>query len=248
MRTRAFWLLSLGHASGLLTVGAISVHLFVHVTDEFGVSPATAARLITLLTGMLVVGMLIGGVFGDRVNKRVIIVSAMFGHMTAMLLLAWSASFWLVTIGVAVQGVAWGARGPLTSALRADYFGPRLVRADPGLLLADRDDGDDDRAAGRRHRVRRPGDVHAGIPAAGVDVGARFALLPLRDAPDAARLGVAGGSEASGPRTPRAIVQARIRAFRVALSLRRFGEESRPFAVPLTGAAQAIDPDADASS
>ena len=124
MRTRAFWLLSLGHASGLLTVGAISVHLFVHVTDEFGVSPATAARLITLLTGMLVVGMLIGGVFGDRINKRVIIVSAMFGHMTAMLLLAWSASFWLVTIGVAVQGVAWGARGPLTSALRADYFGP----------------------------------------------------------------------------------------------------------------------------
>ena len=124
MRTRAFWLLSLGHASGLLTVGAISVHLFVYVTGEFGVSSATAARLITLLTAMLVVGMLIGGVFGDRINKRVIIVSAMFGHMSAMLLLAWSPSFWLVTLAVALQGVAWGARGPLTSALRADYFGP----------------------------------------------------------------------------------------------------------------------------
>ena len=124
MRTRAFWLLSLGHASGLLTVGAISVHLFVYVTGEFGVSSATAARLITLLTAMLVVGMLIGGVFGDRTNKRVIIVSAMFGHMTAMLLLAWSPSFWLVTLAVAIQGMAWGARGPLTSALRADYFGP----------------------------------------------------------------------------------------------------------------------------
>ena len=124
MRTRAFWLLSLGHASGLLTVGAISVHLFVYVTDEFGVSSAAAARLITLLTAMLVVGMMIGGVFGDRMNKRIIIVSAMFGHMTAMLLLAWSSSFWLVTVAVAIQGVGWGARGPLTSALRADYFGP----------------------------------------------------------------------------------------------------------------------------
>ena len=124
MRTRAFWLLSLGHASGLLTVGAISVHLFVYVTDEFGVSSAAAARLITLLTAMLVVGMMIGGVFGDRMNKRIIIVSAMFGHMTAMLLLAWSPSFWLVTVAVAIQGVGWGARGPLTSALRADYFGP----------------------------------------------------------------------------------------------------------------------------
>lgn len=124
MRTRAFWLLSLGHASGLLTVGAVSVHLFVYVTGDFGVSSATAARLIALLTAMLVVGMLIGGVFGDRMNKRIIIVSAMFGHMTAMLLFAWSPSFWLVTVAVAVQGTAWGARGPLTSALRADYFGP----------------------------------------------------------------------------------------------------------------------------
>lgn len=124
MRTRAFWLLSLGHASGLLTVGAVSVHLFVYVTGDFGESSATAARLITLLTAMLVVGMLIGAVFGDRMNKRVIIVSAMFGHMTAMLLLAWSPSFWLLAVGVAVQGTAWGARGPLTSALRADYFGP----------------------------------------------------------------------------------------------------------------------------
>ncbi len=124
MRTRAFWLLSLGHASGLVTVGAISVHLFVYVTGDFGESPATAARLIALLTAMLVVGMLIGGVFGDRMNKRIIIVSAMFGHMTAMVLLAWSPSFWLLTAGVAVQGTAWGARGPLTSALRADYFGP----------------------------------------------------------------------------------------------------------------------------
>jgi len=124
MRTRAFWLLSLGHASGLVTVGAVSVHLFVYVTGDFGESSATAARLIALLTAMLVVGMLIGGVFGDRMNKRIIIVSAMFGHMTGMLLLAWSPSFWVLTVAVAVQGTAWGARGPLTSALRADYFGP----------------------------------------------------------------------------------------------------------------------------
>ena len=29
-----------------------------------------------------------------------------------------------MTVAVAIQGVGWGARGPLTSALRADYFGP----------------------------------------------------------------------------------------------------------------------------
>ena len=124
IRTRAFWLISFGHAAGLLTVGAVSVHLFVHVTDELDVSTATAAWLIALMTGMLVVGMLLGGVLGDRINKRVILVAAMFGHALAMLLLAVASTLWLVTIAVALQGLSWGSRGPLTQALRAEYFGP----------------------------------------------------------------------------------------------------------------------------
>ena len=124
VRTRAFWLISLGHAAGLLTVGALSVHLFVHATDSLGVPPSGAAQLIALMTAMLVAGMLLGGALGDRTgDKRLIIVPAMLGHMTAMLLLAWSASLWLVTFAVALQGLAWGCRGPLTSALRAEYFG-----------------------------------------------------------------------------------------------------------------------------
>ena len=92
MRTRAFWLISLGHAAGLLTVGAISVHLFVHVTEELDISSGGAARLISLMTAMLVTGMLIGGALGDRIDKRVILVFAMLGHAGAMLLLRWRRS------------------------------------------------------------------------------------------------------------------------------------------------------------
>lgn len=124
LQTRAFWLLSLGHAAGLLTVGACSVHLFVHVTDELDISSAIAARMIVLMTSMLVVGMLLGGALGDRMNKRVILVAAMLGHMTAMLLLAVASVLWLMTLAVALQGLSWGSRGPLTQALRAEYFGP----------------------------------------------------------------------------------------------------------------------------
>ena len=125
MRTRAFWLISLGHAAGLLTVGAISVHLFVHVTEELDISSGGAARLISLMTAMLVTGMLIGGALGDRIDKRVILVFAMLGHAGAMLLLAVASQLWLVTIAVALQGLSWGSRGPLMQALRADYFGPQ---------------------------------------------------------------------------------------------------------------------------
>jgi MFS family permease len=123
MRTRAFWLLSIGHGAGLMTVGAMLVHFVPHVTDELGVSLGTAARMVSLMTAMLVVGMLSAGWLGDRIDKRLIIVAAMLLHFAAMVLLAVASVLLLLALAAALQGLAWGARGPLTQALRADYFG-----------------------------------------------------------------------------------------------------------------------------
>ena len=123
MRTSAFWYLSLGHASALLVVGAVMVHLVLHVNEQLGYSLATAGLVIAAMTAAQIVGMLLGGVLGDRVEKRVILVVAMLAHAVALLVLAWSSSLWLVFVFAALHGAAWGARGPLTQALRADYFG-----------------------------------------------------------------------------------------------------------------------------
>ena len=123
MRTRTFWLLSLGHAAGLMTVGAMLVHFVPHVTDQLGVSLGVAARMVTLQTAMLVIGMVAAGWLGDRIDKRAIIIGAMCLHLAAMLLLAAASALALLALAAALQGLAWGARGPLTQALRADYFG-----------------------------------------------------------------------------------------------------------------------------
>ena len=123
MRTRAFWLLSLGHAAGLMTVGAMLVHFVSHVTEELEISLGAAARMSTLMTVLLVIGMVTAGWLGDRVSKRAIIVAAMGMHVVAMLLIALASSPAVVAFAAALQGAAWGARGPLTQALRADYFG-----------------------------------------------------------------------------------------------------------------------------
>ena len=123
MRTRSFWLLSVGHGAGLMTVGAMLVHFVPHVTEELDISLGTAAQMVTLMTAMLVIGMVLSGWLGDRIDKRTIIVVAMLLHLTAMLLLAVASEVLLVALAAALQGVAWGARGPLTQALRADYFG-----------------------------------------------------------------------------------------------------------------------------
>ena len=60
---------------------------------------------------------------GDRWSKRGIVVVCMVMHSAAILLLAYATAFWMVAAFAALHGVAWGARGPLMAAIRADYFG-----------------------------------------------------------------------------------------------------------------------------
>jgi MFS family permease len=123
LQTRAFWLISFGHASALMVVFAVMSHVAVHLTAGLEFSLALAARLVALMTFMSVLGQLLGGLLGDRLNKRYIAIGAMFGHATGLLLLANARSVaWVVAFAV-IHGLSWGLRGPVMQALRADYFG-----------------------------------------------------------------------------------------------------------------------------
>jgi MFS family permease len=123
MRAPALWYISLGHGSALLVVSAVSVHLIVHVTEQLGYSLQQAAAVVALMTVMQVTGQLGGGWAGDRFNKRAIVVGCMLAHASGLLLLASATAFWAVGAFAVLHGLAWGIRGPLMSAIRADYFG-----------------------------------------------------------------------------------------------------------------------------
>jgi MFS family permease len=123
LRTPAFWFISLGHASALLVVAAVMVHLVSHLEENLGYSVGGAALIVALMTALQVAGMLIGGIIGDRFDKRRIAMVCMGMHMAGLLLVAYAVNL-LMVVGFAVlHGLAWGARGPLMQALRADYFG-----------------------------------------------------------------------------------------------------------------------------
>jgi MFS family permease len=125
LRTPAFWLISLGHGSALLVVGAVSVHVISHMKEDLGYSVGTASLVVTAMTSMQVVGMLIGGTIGDRYEKRLICAVCMLMHMAGMLLITYATGFVMVGAFAALHGLAWGIRGPLMQAIRADYFGRR---------------------------------------------------------------------------------------------------------------------------
>ena len=123
MRTRAFWFISLGHMSALFVVGAVLLHLSLYLTSERDFSLQAASFVGGSLPLMQLGGQIIGGYLGDRIDKRLIATTAMFGHMIGLLLLAHADAVWMIWLFVPFHGLAWGARGPLMQAIRADYFG-----------------------------------------------------------------------------------------------------------------------------
>lgn len=123
MRTPAFWLISLGHSSALLVVSAVMVHMVPHLHESLGYSLTTAGSFVALMTAMQLVGQLSGGYLGDRFDKRAIVVACMVAHSAGLLLLAYASSPTMVIGFALLHGWAWGTRGPLMVAIRADYFG-----------------------------------------------------------------------------------------------------------------------------
>lgn len=123
VRTRAFWMVALGHGSALLVVTAVISHAALYLTEDRGFSAGEAALIAGLVPLFQFLGTGLGGYLGDRINKRIIIMVAMVMHATGLLALTWIESSITIAVFVVFHGLAWGARGPLMQAIRADYFG-----------------------------------------------------------------------------------------------------------------------------
>jgi MFS family permease len=123
LRTPAFWLLAFGHASALLVVGSVIAHLSLFLTTEQGYTLQGASLVVAGIPVAQLAGMVLGGILGDRMSKRVLCAGAMVGHVAGLLLLTFAVGAVMVWAFVVLHGLAWGMRGPLMSAIRADYFG-----------------------------------------------------------------------------------------------------------------------------
>jgi sugar phosphate permease len=123
MRTQGFWFISLGHGAALLIVGAVTVHVSLHLTENLGYTLTQASGFVALMTAMQVAGQVSGGFLGDRFDKRIIATVCMVAHAIALVLLAFAGNAAMVLAFAVLHGWAWGTRGPLMQAIRADYFG-----------------------------------------------------------------------------------------------------------------------------
>ena len=139
LRTRAFWLLAVGHALALLVVTAVNVHAVTHMQEGLGHDVATAGWVIMFMTFCQLLGVGFGFVAGDRFNKRWVAALCMLAHALGLLSLTYAAYgpglAGLLAFSV-FHGVAWGLRGPFMQAIRADYFGRHAIGVIFGLSAA----------------------------------------------------------------------------------------------------------------
>jgi MFS family permease len=76
-------------------------------------------------------GVGMGALIGDRFDKRRLSALCMLGHMAGLLCLTYATGPAMIVAYALLHGVAWGLRGPMMQALRADYFGRSAI----GMIL-----------------------------------------------------------------------------------------------------------------
>ena len=134
IRTRSFWLISVGHAFGVIVITTIMVHLGL-MLDDRGYSLQTISSVVAVYTGVSAVFILIGGYLGDKfpvklvafwfsVLQSVAVVVLVFAHDTGMLFLF-----------AVLLGVGFGGRMPVSTAMRGLYFGRKAFAVIVGISI-----------------------------------------------------------------------------------------------------------------
>ena len=122
IRTRPFWLISLGHAC----VDAVHVTMMVHmgfVLDDQGFSLQLVGLILATFTAVGAVSLVVSGYIGDRMPIRP--TTFVFGTLQSLpiLILLVADNVPVVFLFAVLIGIGWGGRNTLTLAARGLYFG-----------------------------------------------------------------------------------------------------------------------------
>ncbi len=134
VRTKTFWLITMGHACSSIVIVTITVHLGPMLSDQ-GFPLQTIGWVVGAYTGVAAIFTLIGGYVGDRLPIRM----ALFGFSAIQ-----SGAVWVLMVAdtpqmaflfAALMGIGFGGRNPLTTAIRGVYFGRKAFASITGMSM-----------------------------------------------------------------------------------------------------------------
>ena len=133
IRTRNFWLMSLGHACCSSVIVTIMVHLGPMLTDR-GFSLQTVGWVVSVYTSIGIASTVLGGYIGDRVPMRLAIFGFSILQSLAVIVLLLAHSIPMVLLFALLLGAGDG-RSSLTTAIRGVYFGRRAFASIMGMSM-----------------------------------------------------------------------------------------------------------------
>lgn len=131
--SRPFWLLVGGFFFQGMAQSVVVVHAIPALTDA-GLPLGLAALSLGLVMGVSIIGRLLFGYLGDRVEKRTLfmICYAMVSAGTLVLMVAHTMP--VTFLFIALFGIGYGGTIPLDPAIRAEYFGRAAFAKIQGIM------------------------------------------------------------------------------------------------------------------
>ena len=134
IRTKSFWLITMGHACSSIVIVTITVHLGPMLADR-GFSLQTIGWVVGAYTGVAAVFTLIGGYVGDRLPIRLALFVFSAIQSGAVLLLMLAETQLMAYTFAVLMGIGFGGRNPLTTAIRGVYFGRKAFASITGMSM-----------------------------------------------------------------------------------------------------------------
>ena len=134
VRTKAFWLITMGHACSSIVIVTLTVHLGPMLVDS-GFSLQTVGWVVGAYTGVAAVFTLVGGYVGDRLPIRLALFGFSAAQSGAVVLLMVADTTFMVYLFAVLMGFGFGGRNPLTTAIRGVYFGRKAFASITGMSM-----------------------------------------------------------------------------------------------------------------
>ena len=132
IRTKAFWLISFGHAASSTVLVTIFVHLGL-MLDDRGFSLQAIGVVTVVYTGTNAISMLVGGYLGDRLPIRRVAFAFSALQSLAVVVLVLAHDTEMLFIFAVLLGIGFGGRSPVSTVMRGVYFGRKAFAAIMGI-------------------------------------------------------------------------------------------------------------------
>ena len=134
VRTKAFWLISFGHAFSATIFVTITVHVGL-MLDDRGFSLQSISAVLAIYTGVSAIFVLVGGYLGDRLPIRLVAFGFSGLQSLAVVVLVLAHDTEMLFLFAVLFGAGIGGRTSVMTALRGAYFGRKAFASITGISM-----------------------------------------------------------------------------------------------------------------